>query len=197
LPIHERVRAGTLFDSVREIIDERVAAALASRGRTGQVIIRIEPGIGFAALGCAMQQVVREGMHARRANIGIAARVKRGVKVPPSLEEPLVRGFEAPHVCHYRAGGTATRGFVMGPVKIRLTEDRSLTTPVAADMIDMVVRDVVAAQAWYAKHFGVKPVKRVGVASVNRAKQMDLAVCTLTDPWGTFIEISQGFAAVR
>jgi len=146
-------------------------------------------------------------------------------------------------------GATATQAFVMGPddVKIRLTEDRSLNTPVAADMIDMVVPDVAAAQAWYEKNFGAKLVKRggemladipgenilftqaispvaptkgrafdriglevknveetckaVGGSNVNRANKeksgMDLAVCTLTDPWGTFIEISQGLAAVK
>ena len=145
------------------------------------------------------------------------------------------------------AGATATRAFVMGPddVKIRLTEDRSLATPSAADMINMVVSDVAAAQAWYEKNFGAKLVKRdgemvadipgenilftqakgqvaptkgrafdriglevknvdetckaVGGSAVNRAdkSRMDLAVCTLTDPWGTFIEVSQGLAAVK
>jgi catechol 2,3-dioxygenase-like lactoylglutathione lyase family enzyme len=145
------------------------------------------------------------------------------------------------------AGATATQAFVMGPddVKIRLTEDRSMTTPVAADMINMVVPDVAAAQAWYEKNFGAKLVKRggetladipgesilftqakgpvaptkgrafdriglevknvdetckaVGGSAVNRAdkSRMDLAVCTLTDPWGTFIEVSQGLAAVK
>jgi len=135
----------------------------------------------------------------------------------------------------------------MGPddVKVRLAEDRSLATPVAADMIDMVVPDVAAAQAWYGKYFGARLVKRggetvadipgenilltqakgpvaptkgrafdriglevknvdetcmaVGGSKVNRAdkSRMDLAVCTLTYPWGTFIEISQGLAAVK
>jgi len=144
-------------------------------------------------------------------------------------------------------GATSTQAFVMGPdeVKIRLTEDRSLATPVAADMIDMVVPEVAAAQAWYEKNFGARLVKRsgetladipgenilftqakgpvaptkgrafdriglevknvdetckaVGGSTVNRAdkSRMELAVCTLTDPWGTFIEISQGLAAVK
>jgi hypothetical protein len=26
---------------------------------------------------------------------------------------------------------------------------------------------------------------------------MDLAVCLITDPWGTYIEMSEGLAAVR
>jgi catechol 2,3-dioxygenase-like lactoylglutathione lyase family enzyme len=30
-----------------------------------------------------------------------------------------------------------------------------------------------------------------------RAKGMDLAVCVITDPWGTYIEISEGLAAVK
>jgi hypothetical protein len=142
-------------------------------------------------------------------------------------------------------GATATEAFVMGPddVKIRLTEDRALATPIEADMIDMVVPDVAAAQAWYAKYFGAKMVKHgsemvadlpgenilftqakgpvaptkgrafdrigievknledtckaVGASAVNQAKQFDLGVCTLTDPWGTFIEISHGLAAVK
>jgi hypothetical protein len=144
-----------------------------------------------------------------------------------------------------RPGAMAAQAFVMAPddVKVRLTEDRSLATPVACDMIDMMVSDVAAAQAWYEKYFGAKLVKHgpetvaeipggnilftqaksavaptrgrafdriglevknveetckvVGGSAVNRAKQMDLAVCTLTDPWGTFIEISQGLAAVK
>ena len=142
-------------------------------------------------------------------------------------------------------GGTSKQVFLMAPddVKVRITEDRSLTTPIAADMIDMMVPDVAAAQAWYEKNFGAKLVKHgaetvaeipggnilftqakgpvagtkgrafdrigievknveetckaVGVERVNRAKQMDLAVCVLTDPWGTYIEISQGLAAVK
>ncbi len=142
-------------------------------------------------------------------------------------------------------GATATQAFVMGPedVKLRLVEDRALAAPIEADMIDMVVTDVAAAQAWYEKYFGAKMVKHgsemvadlpgenilftqakgavaptkgrafdrigievknledtckaVGASPVNQAKQFDLGVCTLTDPWGTFIEISHGLAAVK
>ncbi len=85
-----------------EIVDKRVAAACRDHCGTGQVIIRIEPGVGFAALGRAMQQIVGEGIHARRADVGVALRVKRGIKMPPAFENPPVRSFEAPHVCHYR-----------------------------------------------------------------------------------------------
>jgi len=33
--------------------------------------------------------------------------------------------------------------------------------------------------------------------NVNKAKNMDLSVSILTDPWGTYIELSQGLAAVK
>lgn len=52
------------------------------------------------------------------------------------------------------AGATATQAFVMGPdaVKIHITEDKSLATPVTADEIHMVAPK--AAADWYAKYFG-------------------------------------------
>jgi hypothetical protein len=31
----------------------------------------------------------------------------------------------------------------------------------------------------------------------NKAKNMDLAVCLITDPWGTYIEMSEGLAAIK
>lgn len=142
-------------------------------------------------------------------------------------------------------GGTSKQVFLMAPdaVKVRITEDRSLAVPIVADMINLVVPDVSAAQAWYGKSFGALLVKRgkemvadlpganilftkatgpvsgtkgrafdrigievqnveetckaVGGSPVRRARQMDLAVCLVTDPWGTYIEISQGLAAVK
>jgi catechol 2,3-dioxygenase-like lactoylglutathione lyase family enzyme len=148
-------------------------------------------------------------------------------------------------------GKTATQAFLMAPddVKVRITEDRTLATPIAADMIKMVVPDPVAAQAWYEKWFGAKPVKhgdetvggipganilfakatgpvagtkgrafdRIGLEVKNveelcknfeaagikldtgyrKAASMNLAVCVLTDPWGTYIEVSEGLAAVQ
>jgi catechol 2,3-dioxygenase-like lactoylglutathione lyase family enzyme len=149
------------------------------------------------------------------------------------------------------AGSTATQAFLMGPdgVKVRITEDRTLATPIAADQIKMMVPDVAAAQAWYEKWFGAKLMKhgqetvgeipgsnllfakatepvagtrgrafdRIGLEVKNveqvckdleaagikldgayrKATAMNLAVCVLTDPWGTYIEISEGLAAVR
>jgi catechol 2,3-dioxygenase-like lactoylglutathione lyase family enzyme len=148
-------------------------------------------------------------------------------------------------------GKTATQAFLMAPddVKVRLTEDRALPTPIAADMIKMTVPDPTAAQAWYEKWFGAKLVKhgdetvgeipganilfakaaapvagtkgrafdRIGLEVKNvedlcknleaagikldtpyrKATSMNLAVCVLTDPWGTYIEVSQGLAAVQ
>jgi hypothetical protein len=131
--------------------------------------------------------------------------------------------------------------FVYAPddVKVRLTEDKTLSTPIAADMIHMAVPDPAAAKAWYAKWFGgpnipgarmefekaTAPVAgtkgrafdRIGLEVKNveqkckdleaggikldtgyrKATQMNLAVCVLTDPWGTYIEISEGLAAVK
>lgn len=148
-------------------------------------------------------------------------------------------------------GKTATQAFLMAPddVKVRITEDRSLQTPIAADLIAMAVPDVAAAQAWYEKWFGAKLVRRGGesvgeipganilftkaagpvsgtkgrafdrigleVRNVEevcrnfeaagikldtpyrKAASMNLAVCVLTDPWGTYIEVSEGLAAVQ
>jgi catechol 2,3-dioxygenase-like lactoylglutathione lyase family enzyme len=148
-------------------------------------------------------------------------------------------------------GNTAAQAFLMGPdsVKVRVTEDRSLATPIAADQVKMVVPDVAAAQAWYEKWFGARLIKqggemvggipganilfanapgpvagtkgrafdRIGLEVKNvedlcrnleaagvkldtpyrKATAMNLAVCVLTDPWGTYIEISEGLAAVQ
>lgn len=149
-------------------------------------------------------------------------------------------------------GATKNRAFLLTPdaIKVRLTEDRSLATPVASHMIEMNVANVKEAQAWYEKWFGAKMVKdgnetladipghrilfvetktpveptkgrafdRIGLEVKNvenvcksldgagikldgkgfaRAKGMDLAVCVITDPWGTYIEISEGLAAVK
>jgi Glyoxalase/Bleomycin resistance protein/Dioxygenase superfamily len=149
-------------------------------------------------------------------------------------------------------GATAKQAFLLTPdeIKVRLTEDRALSTPVASDMIQMDVSNVKEAQAWYQKWFGAKLVKdgketvadipghrilfveakgpvaptkgrafdRIGLEvrnlqdqckrldaagikldgkGYNKAKNMDLAVCLITDPWGTYIEMSQGLAAVK
>jgi hypothetical protein len=137
-------------------------------------------------------------------------------------------------------GKTATQAFLMGPddVKVRITEDRSLATPIAADMIQLNVPDPAAAQAWYTKWFGAdipgakiaftkatappagtkgRAFDRLGLEVKNvedfckrmeasgtkldtpyrKAAAMNLAVCVFTDPWGTYIEVSEGLAAVQ
>ena len=148
-------------------------------------------------------------------------------------------------------GATAKQAFLMAPdnVKVRITEDPSLATPIAADMIQMNVPNVREAQTWYEKWFGAKLVKhgqetvaeipgsnilfvedkgtitgtkgrafdRIGLEVKNvedfcrrleasghkldgayrKASNMNLAVCVLTDPWGTYIEVSEGLAAVQ
>lgn len=171
-----------------------------------------------------------------------------GFKVP-NLKESLAKWAAAG--IQPLPGGTATQVFLMAPddVKVRITEDRALATPIAADMIQMDVPDVAAAEAWYGKWFGARLVKhgketvgeipganilftkaagpvegtkgrafdRIGLEVRNveqkckdfeaagirldgayrKATAMNLAVCVLTDPWGTYIEISEGLAAVR
>jgi catechol 2,3-dioxygenase-like lactoylglutathione lyase family enzyme len=58
-------------------------------------------------------------------------------------------------------GGSATQVYLMSPdkIKVRITEDKSLAVPIAADTIKMVVPNVAEAQAWYAKYFGADMVK--------------------------------------
>jgi len=58
--------------------------------------------------------------------------------------------------------GTATEVHLMSPdkIKVRITEDKSLAAPIAADTIKMVVPNVAQAQAWYAKYMGAELVKR-------------------------------------
>lgn len=148
-------------------------------------------------------------------------------------------------------GKTATQAFLMAPddVKVRITEDRALQTPIAADMLRMMVPNVAEAQAWYEKWFGAKLAKhgaetvaeipgtnilfaetktpvagtkgrafdRLGLEVKNveqfcknleaagikldgayrRAAAMNLAVCVFTDPFGTYIEISEGLNQVK
>lgn len=54
--------------------------------------------------------------------------------------------------------GSATQVFLMTPdkIKVRVTENKSLATPIAADTVKMVVPNAAEAQAWYAKNFGTE-----------------------------------------
>lgn len=59
-------------------------------------------------------------------------------------------------------GGSAKQVYLLSPdkIKVRVTEDRSLEVPIAADTIKMVVPNVAEAEAWYAKYFGAELLKR-------------------------------------
>lgn len=70
---------------------------------------------------------------------------------------------------HPAPGGSAKQVYLISPdkIKVRITEDKSLAEPIAADTIKMVVPNVAEAQAWYAKNFGAKMVKRHGETVAN------------------------------
>src|SRR5205085_400191 len=59
------------------------------------------------------------------------------------------------------AGGSAKRVYLLSPdnIKVRITEDKSLAAPIAADTIKMVVPNVAEAEAWYAKYLGAEMMK--------------------------------------
>ena len=145
---------------------------------------------------------------------------------------------------------TSKEVWLAGPdgVRVYVTEDKKLTTPIACTELTMATPNAAETAAWYAKYFGATPVKRgkltlgdipgaqilfVQSASVQPTKgrafdriglevqnleetvkrlqdsgakfdgpirtadKMKLSVAVLTDPWGTYIEISQGLAAVK
>lgn len=146
---------------------------------------------------------------------------------------------------------TSKEAWLLGPdgVKVYVTEDKKLSTPIACAELRMAVPHPEEAAAWYAKYFGATPVKhgketlgdipgaqlhfvksaanvagtkgrafdRIGLevtgleetvkrlqdsgakfdGQIRKASNMALAVAVLTDPWGTYIEISQGLAAVK
>jgi catechol 2,3-dioxygenase-like lactoylglutathione lyase family enzyme len=146
---------------------------------------------------------------------------------------------------------TSKEVWLTGPdgVKVYVTEDKKLATPIACAELHMAVPHPEEAAAWYAKYFGATPVKhgkqtlgdipgaqlifieaaanvagtkgrafdRIGLevhnleetvkrlqdsgakfdGQIRTASAMKLSVTVLTDPWGTYIEISQGLAAVK
>ena len=55
------------------------------------------------------------------------------------------------------------QGFVMAPgeVKVELSEDKSMTIPIAHHHIHFFNPTHLETQAWYARHFGAKPGKRL------------------------------------
>ena len=136
-----------------------------------------------------------------------------------------------------------------GNVKVELSEDPTLTTPVAHHHIHLFTEDVAGMKQWYVDTFGGRPGKRgrweeawfpgvrisIGpsedkpVGSKGRAVdhigfeidgleafckkleaqgvQFDVpyrhvdaintSIAFLTDPWGTYIELTEGFDALR
>jgi catechol 2,3-dioxygenase-like lactoylglutathione lyase family enzyme len=66
-------------------------------------------------------------------------------------------------------GGSAKEVYLMSPdkIKVRITEDKSLAPPIAADTIKMMVPNVAEARAWYAKYFGAEMVKHGGEMVAN------------------------------
>jgi len=66
-------------------------------------------------------------------------------------------------------GASATQVYLLSPdkIKVRITEDKALAAPIAADTIKMVVPNVAEAQAWYAKNLGAEMVKRGGETVAN------------------------------
>ena len=84
------MRAGILLHAVFEKVDKRIAAvemnAAASLGGPSQVVVGIEPRIGLASLGCSVQQIMGEGMHARGGEVGITFQIKRRLEEFPAQE---------------------------------------------------------------------------------------------------------------
>jgi catechol 2,3-dioxygenase-like lactoylglutathione lyase family enzyme len=148
-----------------------------------------------------------------------------------------------------QAGATAKQAFVMAPdgVKLRISEDTSLKTPIASDELKMNVANAAEVQAWYEKWFGAKLVQHGDAKMGNvpgsylrftetkmmlaptKGRSLDhigfevknlealckkleaagikfdraygtlgdrapLAVAFITDPWGTYIELNEGFS---
>jgi catechol 2,3-dioxygenase-like lactoylglutathione lyase family enzyme len=169
-----------------------------------------------------------------------------GIKVK-NMKESLAK-WEAAGI-KPQPGGSAKQVFLMAPgdVKFKITEDKSLATPMASDTLKMNVPNVKEAEAWYAKYFGAKLVKHgketvgdipgsnilftevkepvvgtqgrsldhIGLEVKNLealCKRMEadgikfsrpyskpanipLGVAIFTDPWGTYVELNEGFAS--
>jgi catechol 2,3-dioxygenase-like lactoylglutathione lyase family enzyme len=132
-------------------------------------------------------------------------------------------------------------------VKLRISEDSSLKTPIASDELKMNVVHAAEVEAWYAKWFGAKLVQhgdaKMGdipgsylrfvetktMPATTKGRSLDhigfeikgleefckkmeasgikldraygtlgdrapLAVAFVTDPWGTYIELNEGFS---
>jgi catechol 2,3-dioxygenase-like lactoylglutathione lyase family enzyme len=146
------------------------------------------------------------------------------------------------------AGATAKSASLISPenVRVLLTEDTTLATPVASSELIMKVTDPAAAAAWYAKWFGAEIVRQgqdvvaeipgmnmrfvqvAQPAAGTRGRALDhigfevanlqafdeklqqggvtinrpygnitlgflTAITFITDPWGTYIELNEGY----
>ncbi len=167
-----------------------------------------------------------------------------------NLEERLAHweglGYEV-----YPNRPSATQAFLRfpGDVKVELSEDPTLTTPVAHHHIHLYTEDVPGMQRWYAETFGgtvgergrwqevwfpgvrisigpaeekpaatkgravdhigfevagleafCKKLEAQGVkfdAPYRRVDAINTSIAFLTDPWGTYIELTDGLAAAR
>lgn len=90
-----------LLRAVFQKVDKRIATVKinpsAGLGGSGQIVVGIEPWIGLAALGCAVQQVMRERMHARGGDVRVTFQIKRGVEQFPAQEQPPDGSLESTH----------------------------------------------------------------------------------------------------
>jgi catechol 2,3-dioxygenase-like lactoylglutathione lyase family enzyme len=152
------------------------------------------------------------------------------------------------------AGATAKQAILLAPdnVKVQITEDSSIATPIATDELRIVVSNVAEAAEWYARFFGARVSKQAG-ATIGQIPGMNIrfveakqamagtqgraidhiglevknlepfmkkleaagvkinrpyaaapaqlpplkSLAFITDPWGTYIELNEGFADVR
>ena len=68
------------------------------------------------------------------------------------------------------------QGFMTGPdgVRVEIYEDKAIGPPIQMHHIHLLVPEPSVAQAWYARHFGATPGKRLGGVDVVRT-QFDTA----------------------
>src|SRR5579863_1595095 len=92
------MRARIRLRAMLQEVAKRVAPAGAGLFVPRQVVDWLEPSIRLAALRCSVQQVMRERMHARRADVRITLQIKCGVEVFLAEEEPAYGSLESPHL---------------------------------------------------------------------------------------------------
>ncbi len=65
---------------MHEKVDKWITSAPVRFGRSGEIIVGVEPRIGLAALGCSMEQVMSEGVHPSGSDVWITLEIKSGVE---------------------------------------------------------------------------------------------------------------------